>query len=267
MSRADDDYDDRPRRRRDDDDPDDYDDRPRRRARSSGGGGGGVLLILGAIAGVLLLGCVICGGAMFFMAGPKVREAATRVQDTNNFKQVSLGAHAYGNVNGPFPPADGPVGWRVHILPHVEQEALYRRFDVKQPWDGAQNRPLAAERVLTYHSPLDGPSAVETRIRVFVGPDTMFPPGRKPQLAEVTDGISNTIFAAESADTVPWPSPRELPYTKNGPLPKLGHPDRPTGFFVAMGDGSVKFVRSTVSEATIRSGITARADDGRPNFD
>jgi hypothetical protein len=266
MSRADDDdYDDRPRRRRRDDDDYEDDDRPRR--AKAGGGGTTVWVIIGLVVGVMFCCAVPVGIGLLLPAVQKVREAAGRAKDTNNFKQVALGAHAYHDVNGPFPPADGPVSWRVHILPHVEQEALFRRFDVKQPWDGPENRPLAAERVATYLSPLDGPAAVETRIRVFVGPDTMFPPGKKPQVAEVTDGISNTIFAAESADTVPWPSPRELPYTRSGPVPKLGHPDRPTGFLVAMGDGSVKFVRSTVSEATIRSGITARADDGRPNFD
>ena len=59
---------------------------------------------------------------------------------------------------------------------------------------------------------------------------------------------------------MPWPAPREVPYTPSGPLPKLGHKDRPV-FLVGMADGSVRSVKKTVSDATLRAAITADAND------
>jgi hypothetical protein len=267
MSRADDDYeDDRPRRRRRrDDDYDDYDDRPRK-AKASGGGMN-VWVIVGVVVGILFCCAVPAAIGLLLPAVQKVREAAGRAKDSNNFKQVGIGMFAHSDVTGNPPPADGDLSFRVHILPYVEQGTLHRQFDLKQAWDGPQNRKLSEVRVPTYVSSLDGDGFTQTRIRVFTGPDTMFPPGERPlRFAEVKDGTSNTFLAAEAADPVVWTQPQELVYTKNGPLPALGHPQRQTGFIVLMADGSVRFVKKPVDDAMIRAGITANSGDAPPQF-
>jgi hypothetical protein len=267
MSRADDDYeDDRPRRRRrrDDDYDDDYDDRPRK-AKASGGGTN-VWVIVGVVVGILFCCAVPAAIGLLLPAVQKVREAAARAKDANNLKQIGLGLHAHHDHKTHLPAADGDLSVRVHILPYVEQDALYRRFDLDQKWDGPKNRPLADTRVLPYTSALDEPTFTQTRMRVVSGPDTMFPPGKPLRLQEVKDGSSNTFMAAEATDPVPWPQPRELAYTKGGPLPALGHPQRPSGYNVLMGDGSVRFVRQGASEQSVRAGITANAGDSGPEF-
>lgn len=79
--------------------------------------------------------------ALLLPAVQKVREVAARVQCANNMKQVALGIHQFHDVNGRYPPYNGvsslkgtvqntkPGGvygsWIVHILPHIEQSALY----------------------------------------------------------------------------------------------------------------------------------------------
>jgi hypothetical protein len=70
----------------------------------------------------------------------------------------------------------------------------------------------------------------------------------------IPDGTSNTFFAVEARDTVPWPQPKELQYDANGPLPQLGFPHR-NGFLVIMLDGSVRFVSDRASPDAIRAGI------------
>jgi hypothetical protein len=277
MSRADDDYEDdrprRPRRPRDDDDYEDDDDRPRRRGKAGGGSGGGgsALIILLVVGGGALLLCIPVAIALLLPAVQKVREAAARAQDMNNYKQVAIGFHNHNDAKTRLPAADGNLSWRVALLPYVEEQGLYAQFDQAQGWDAAKNRPLADTPVKTYVSPLDGgenKAFTQTHIRVFTGPDTLFPPaGTKLRFpVDVTDGLSNTILAVEATETVPWPQPRELAFVKGGPLPALGHPNRQTGFIVAMGDGSVRFVKKPANDTSIRAAITAAGNDGPPDF-
>lgn len=274
MSRADDD-DDRPRRRPRDDYDDDYDDRPRRARSSGGSGAGGVAgMSVAVIIVIVVVGLMCVGGigiALLLPAVHKVREAAARAADTNSYKQMALAFHNYESTMGRTPPADDPVSWRVHLLPYLEQGNLYATFDVKQPWDAAKNRPHAGVRIPVYVSKLDDESFVQTRARVFTGPDTLFPPGEKPlsldpAKREVKDGTSNTFLVVEATESVPWPQPRELTYTAAGALPQFGHPQRTTGFLAAFADGSVKFVNPNANEAARRAAATATAGEAAPGF-
>jgi len=54
-----------------------------------------------------------------------------------------------GRLQGPLPPAvrKGPDGqplfsWRVLILPYLEQDHLYRQFNLDEPWDSPHNMSL-----------------------------------------------------------------------------------------------------------------------------
>jgi hypothetical protein len=252
--REEDDYDDdRPRRRRRDDDDDD--DRPRRRRDDGAAAAAGVsaAVVIGIILGVLLVGGV--GVFLLFMAVGRVRDAASRVSDQNNLKQISIAMHSYHDFNGRLPPAEGNLSWRVHLLPYIEQDVLYRQFNRNLPWDSPTNRQLANTKVVTYISKGDMEAAPETHYRVFVGPHTLYEPGEPPlSFAGVKDGTANTIFAVEATDTVPWPQPKELEYNRNGPLPSLGLEGR-KGFNVALLDGSVRFVTDKTSADAIRGGI------------
>jgi hypothetical protein len=286
------------------DDEDDYDDRRPRRRRGPAGGGGiattglvlGILsLCLGcltgipaiicsamgmkypakknvALAGLILgiVGTVISGPALIALLLPavqKVRDAAAQAKNQNNLKQVGLGMLGYQDVNnGILPPADEDLSWRVHILPYIERADLHRRFNMNQPWDSAANRANAAVQVPQYASLHDPPETTETRWRVFTGPGTIYEPGKKPKRTiEITDGTSNTILVAESADTVPWPQPKELRYSPTAPLPALGHPNRRV-FLVLMADGAVRPIRQDASEQAIRAAITANGGEPVPDL-
>jgi hypothetical protein len=265
MSRADDDYDDRPRRRPRDDD-DEYDDRPRK-GKASGGGGSSVLIIVGVVVALLFCCGIPVGIGLLLPAVQKVRDAASRAADTNNLRQIGIGMFNHSDAKKQFPPADEDLSWRVHLLPYIEQDNLYREFDQKQAWDSAKNRRHADVRIAPYVSTLDPPEFKQTRVRVFTGPDTMFPPGERPlRVNEVKDGTSTTILAIEANAPVPWPQPQELNYTKAGPLPAFGHPNRQNGFLILLADGSVRFVNSSVNPNNIRNGITPSGGDGVPDF-
>jgi prepilin-type processing-associated H-X9-DG protein len=169
--------------------------------------------------------------------------------------------HNYHDAFQRLPPADGGVSWRVHLLPFIEQEGVYRQFKLDQSWDSPSNKRLASQRIVTYLAAGDPPEEVQTHYRVFVGPHTLYEPGEQPlNFGEVKDGIGSTIMVVEATETVPWPQPKELQYDRAGPLPPLGLPSR-NGFNVAMMDGSVRFVSDKTSPDSIRGGIDPK--DGR----
>ncbi len=264
-----DDDDDRPRRRRDDDD--DYDRPPRK----SGSGMKIVLIVLG-IVGVV----VVALGAGLFFAVQKVREAAARMQSSNNLKQLSIGMQSYTDVNGklsgpfvdpppgvsPLPPADR-LSWRVEILPYIEQDNVYRSIQRGQAWNSPANQPFTSQPIKTFTDPNDMADA-NTRFRCFYDNGALFSTNPKDRIATnaIPDGASNTIMFAESGERVPWAQFNEWAFDPAAPPPPLGHPTRDT-FMVGMADGSVRVVKKTVSPAALNAAITRAGNDAPgPDF-
>ncbi len=67
----------------------------------------------------------------------KAREAANRLSCANNLKQLGLAMHHFENVHQKLPPSSLRVGsatWAVLILPYIEQDNLYRQWDLNQTY-------------------------------------------------------------------------------------------------------------------------------------
>ena len=243
--------------------------------RSGGELRGGWLAALGGWAGAFIL----LGYCM--MPGYGTRGPARRSQSINNLKQIGLAFHNYHDAYGRFPPAvvyapDGrPLySWRVVILPFLEQQALYERFHLDEPWDSPHNGSLLAQGPGTYAWPagLDAPRS-PTRYLAFVGPGTAFDDPRGQPLATFTDGTAQTVMVVEAAEPVPWSRPVDLACSPVGQLPKLGSPyltgGKVNGFNALFADGSTRFVRDTVPEPDLRSLITRDGSEiiGHGDFD
>ena len=195
----------------------------------------------------------------------KVREAAARMQSVNNLKQIVLAMHGYHDAYGHFPAQavydkDGKplLSWRVTILPFVEQEALYKEFHLDEPWDSEHNKKLLDKMPKVFASPGQSEESLkkhETPYQGFAGKGAFFDGKQGVKVSDVTDGLSNTIMLVETAKTVPWSKPDDIPFDEGKLLPKVGGLfDRI--FSAAMCDGSVRSLPMTLKEETLRALIT-----------
>lgn len=199
--------------------------------------------------------------------------APARAQSTNNLKQIALAMHNYHSVYNHFPPAatydkDGKalLSWRVLILPFIEQEVLYRKFMLDEPWDSDNNKKLIAQMPKVY-APVGGVETKEknmTFYQVFTGKGTIFEGSKALKFTDILDGTSNTALAVEGGEPVIWSKPDDLAYDDKKELPKLGGLFK-GGFNMALADGSVRFVKPKFNEKTMRLIIT-RSDGQTIDF-
>jgi prepilin-type N-terminal cleavage/methylation domain-containing protein/prepilin-type processing-associated H-X9-DG protein len=192
------------------------------------------LLVVIAIIGVLI--------ALLLPAIQAAREAARRSQCKNNLKQLGLAMLNYETARGCLPPStlvDLTVSitasngsWGVHgrILPYMEQENLKKLVNTEVAWD--LQLAISGVRISSFQCPSDSRSeevrdpgggkallyATNYTFNMgtwFVfdpvsseGGDGAFCPNSNLPLAQFTDGMSNTLLAAE---VKAW-----QPYTRNG---------------------------------------------------
>ncbi len=180
----------------------------------------------------------------------------SRTQSADNLKNIGLAIHGYYDSNKRLPsaltdPAGKPLlSWRVAILPHLDEGALYKQFDLEQPWDHPTNKKLIAKMPKIFVLPNIAAPEGMTHYRAFSGPVMPFEPGRRLTMAGITDGTSNVIGVVEAKEPTIWTKPDDLEYSAKGPLPKFGV--SPQGFNAMFLDGAVRFLPLPMPDDVIR---------------
>ncbi len=215
-----------------------------------------------AVVGILI--------ALLLPAVQAAREAARRTQSMNNLKEIGLGMFNYHDAHRQFPArasfdASGKplLSWRVHILPFIEQQALYEQFHLDEPWDSEHNKQLIPMMPPVYHNPSSKPEPGKASYLVPVGGGTIFEAEKGVPLAGIKDGSANTILALEvnPEEAVIWTKPDDWQYDPSQPLSGLGRA-HPGGFLALFADGHVSFLSQAIDPEVF--GRLLMMADGQP---
>jgi prepilin-type processing-associated H-X9-DG protein len=255
------------------------------------------LLVLLAIFGILL--------GLLLPAIQKVREAANRMKDANNMKQIGIAFHNYAADYNRFPGGYGgkPAqnadsgAWACLLLPYIEQDNLFKAI---------QQGNALATAVPTYYSPLRRQAALyngEAKIDYAGNAGTSDDPEKpkeddgifsknKISFRDVTDGTSNTLMLGmKGLKTTEYLTGKgkgdsgsiwtggtiDTLRTSNGdkrlPLRDVQNEDHERGFGgpggnginFAFCDGSVREIRYTIKASVFQAIITRNGGEVVPN--
>jgi len=195
------------------------------------------------------VGTAILGTGLLIPAVQKVRGAAARTTSMNNLKQIGIAMHSYHDANRAFPPAaicdkNGKklLSWRVAILPYIEQQNLYAKFKLDEPWDSEANKKAAAIMPKTYSDPRQPEVVGKTHYRVFVGKDAAFDWVKGKSITDFTDGLSNSILVVAGGEPVDWAKPDDFEFDPEKKLPDIIKPF--PDLLVGLADGSIRSLRT-----------------------
>ncbi|VTU02618.1 Uncharacterized protein OS=Blastopirellula marina DSM 3645 GN=DSM3645_13550 PE=4 SV=1: N_methyl_2: SBP_bac_10 [Gemmataceae bacterium] len=187
------------------------------------------LLVVIAIIAILI--------GLLLPAVQKVREAAARMKCQNNLKQIGIAVHSYHDALGKLPPARIEyryLAWPVLILPFIEQDNVYKQFNLTAMVSAQPGAALQAT-IPTYQCPsrrssnqlstqndatATGQNGSLGDFATVDGPDGNDPPFRRvsaagmivvasgtsgsaanwksqTSLTSVTDGLSSTLMIGE----------------------------------------------------------------------
>lgn len=185
------------------------------------------LLVVIAIIGVLI--------ALLLPAVQQAREAARRMQCTNQQKQLALAMHNHHDTYGKLPAGSynnaawgrDSYSWYCYILPFIEENAMYEELNLKEKINGgASVRSYARMQLLdSMLCPSDDSKIQEQGaddwqnslhnyvvcygdsnfnsgtpwnvVDGYAGKAGMFVPEKAAGLRDCTDGLSNTLLFSE----------------------------------------------------------------------
>jgi len=184
----------------------------------------GVLAIIGMLTGLLL------------PAVQMAREAARRTQCSNNIKNIGLALHSFADTHKSLPLGSDQIqgteqAWSARILPYMEQAAVFGQIDFSQRWDAPSGNEVSSRlNIPSYRCPsaitdFDGKldyGGIQgtglTDLPLGFAADQAFGCGaiivatsvqrHAVRLAEITDGLSQTVCIGEAVDRNPENSGR-----------------------------------------------------------
>ena len=206
------------------------------------------LLVVITIIGILI--------SLLLPAVQSAREAARRLQCSNNLKQFALAGMNHESAQGFFPtggwgavwlghPDRGfdkrqPGGWLYNLLPFMEQQALH---DLGTSGSGVSIEDANARRIATPLSAANCPTRRPSQLYTFA--EVFFTQFRLT--SGTTSQVARSDYAINGGDYLAW----------HGPFPAdLPSGDSSTSWYSTASCTGISYQRSQVTVANIRDGCS-----------
>ena len=147
---------------------------------------------------------------MITAAVARAKEAASRANKMNQFRQIAIGLHNAHDAYKRFPFAEPAssglskdLSWRVIVLPFTENSNLYDKFNTREAWNSEHNLPLVKQMPNTFGF---GEKGDQTSVCWIKATD------KRVTLEQISfrDGTANTIMLMENPKKVTWSKPDDL---------------------------------------------------------
>jgi hypothetical protein len=202
----------------------------------------------------------------------KWSQATSRAACIRNLKTIGVALHAYHDSNAHFPAAysanQPPHSWRVALLPWMNEQSLFEKYDLNRPWDDGTNPAMLAMRPSAYACP-EVTDPARTSYQAAVGLRTAWPYDTGIRIKEITDGTSNTVMLLDIHDPdVEWTRPSDHTLDQALYAVRAGQRHSPAtterGIQMLFADGSVRYVSSKIESNLLRGLMTPNYGSGLP---
>jgi hypothetical protein len=171
--------------------------------------------------GVALAAIVCSCTSVLYLAVQEAREAARGSACKGHIFQTAIALLNYESSHNALPPAylcdksgNPTLSWRVLILPYLDNNALYQRFDPAEPWNGPNNRPLLNGAWGHLYACPSDPDAMRLRSTSYVavvGPNTLWPGDRPYRFEYPGKNLEDKILLVEIPySNISWTKPLDI---------------------------------------------------------
>lgn len=142
---------------------------------------------------------------------------------------IVAGLHQWHEKHGQFPAVASYsstgqplLSWRVHLLPFLGREELYRQFHLDEPWNSNHNLTLLKSIPNCYRLPGYGQQEPwgGTYFQLIVGPGAVFEHDKQATIPEIKaqGRMESVIIAGIAQEAVPWTKPGDIEFADGKPL-------------------------------------------------
>jgi Protein of unknown function (DUF1559) len=147
------------------------------------------------------------------------------------------------------------LSWRVAVLPHIEQDNIYKQFHLDEAWDSPHNRTLVAKMPKTFRHPKEQDvGTTTTHFQLMRGPGTALDGSNLAGLSKDSPVLASVGLMFETEESVVWTKPGDIEYEPNAELPGLDRSHR-RGYLVTFADGAVRMIPHNTEERLLRAVI------------
>lgn len=197
--------------------------------------GGGVAL--GSVLALMLLGFISLFRGGSLVEGTSLADKAPQdpnapdplradVRETvTKMRTIMLAMFNFQDKTRRFPGGSSKVShlsWRVHLLPFLGQDELFKKFKMDEPWDSPTNQELGKEMPDVFR--IGNAAGTKTRFQVIRGENMLFGKDKAPGFNAFTDGLEKTLLIVATGDdkATHWTQPDDFEFDPENSVASLG---------------------------------------------